>query len=315
MWEQIKANRRRSAVLIAALGGVMAVMGFTLGEAFGGRGWGLGGLLVAAVIFGIQLLVYYAAAEQVLLSGMGATEIGHDEMPRLYNIVEEMKLASGFPVMPKVYLIDNPTPNAFAVGRTPETSAIAVTSGLLYRLNRDELQGVVAHEMGHLSNRDTRFMTLAGVMLGTIIILSEIVWRTAAFGGRVGDRDRSRGGDGGGGQGQMIMMIVALLVAALGPLLAQVLYFACSRKREYLADACAAQFTRYPQGLASALERIAGSSQPMVVSKAVAPIVHRQSPAQGCRGRTRERVRHPPAHRQTRVGASRDGGRSLAGRL
>jgi Zn-dependent protease with chaperone function len=239
-----------------------------LGE-IAGPGAGPIGLAVALVIFLVQLAVYFAAAESVLLAGMGARELSRDDMPRLFNIVEEMKLASGLPFMPKVYLIDNPSPNAFAIGRKPETSAVAVTSGLLYRLNRDELQGVIAHEIAHLKNRDTHFMTLAGVMLGSIIMLSELTWRMLHHGGmRAGSRSRSRNS----GEAQLLLLVIAIVVAILGPIVAQILYFATSRKREFLADACAAQYTRYPEGLASALERIASAQSGLVVSKAVAPM-------------------------------------------
>ncbi|MCX7717307.1 MAG: M48 family metallopeptidase [Candidatus Sumerlaeaceae bacterium] len=294
MWEQIRANQRRSALLITLMGGLLALMGYALGEVGFGPGAGLIGLAVALIIFLVQLAIYYAAAESVLLAGMGARELSRDDMPRLFNIVEEMKLASGLPFMPKVYLIDNPSPNAFAIGRKPETSAVAVTSGLLYRLNRDELQGVIAHEIAHLKNRDTHFMTLAGVMLGSIIMLSELTWRMLRYGGfRAGSRSRSRSGSSSG-QAQLIILLVAVVVAILGPIVAQILYFATSRKREFLADACAAQYTRYPEGLASALERIAATPSRLVVSKAVAPMFI-VNPLSGARGETSSLFStHPP---------------------
>src|SRR5207247_7236494 len=140
-----------------------------------------------------------------------AKELQRDDAPQLFNIVEEMKLASGLPFMPRLHLIDDPSPNAFAIGNKPENSAIAVTTGLLHRLNRDELQGVIGHEIGHLKNRDVQFMTLAAVMLGSIVILSEIIWRTMRFGGRARSRSNSRGG----GQAQLIILVVALLFAVL----------------------------------------------------------------------------------------------------
>jgi heat shock protein HtpX len=189
----------------------------------------------------------------------------------LVNIVEEMQLAAGLPALPRIYLIDDPAPNAFAMGTRPDNWAVAVTTGLLHRLNRDELQGVIAHEIGHLKNRDVQFMTQAAVMLGSIIILSEIVWRSMRHGGRSRRRDDSRGG--GGGQAQLIFFLVAILFAILGPLVAQLLYFSCSRKREYLADASGALYTRYPEGLAAALEKIAGSrTVPAFAGKAIAPL-------------------------------------------
>ncbi|MCX7017884.1 MAG: M48 family metallopeptidase [bacterium] len=273
MWEQIRANRRRSLTLIIVLGVVLVLMGFSIGELMFGQGGGTIGIGVALVIWLIQMMVYFLSAESVLMSGMNARELSRDESPRLFNVIEEMKIASGLNHMPRVYLVDSSAPNAFAIGRKAKDSAIAVTTGLMYRLNRDELQGVIAHETGHIKNRDVQFMTLAGVTLGTIIILSELTGRYFLFGGRMRDRSSSRSsGDGGGSQAQIVILIISLVVVVLAPILAQMLYFACSRKREYLADASSAQYTRYPEGLASALEKIAGKGSAMTVSKAVAPM-------------------------------------------
>jgi heat shock protein HtpX len=167
-----------------------------------------------------------------------------------------MKIASGLPVIPKIYIINEEAPNAFATGIKPEKSAIAVTSGLLTRLNRDELQGVIAHEMSHIANRDVLLMTFAGVMLGSIVIISEVFLRGMWLGG--GKRYSSKSSKSSG-QAQLIIMIVAIVFAILAPIVARLLYFAISRKREYLADASAVRFTRYPEGLASALEKISSS--------------------------------------------------------
>ncbi len=167
-----------------------------------------------------------------------------------------MKIAANLPVMPQIYIINEEAPNAFATGRNPEKSAIAVTAGLLARLNRDELQGVVAHEMSHIINRDIRFMTFAGVMLGSIVLISEIFLRGMFF----SSAGRYRSSSKGGGQAQLIFMIIAIVLAILVPILARLLYFAISRKREYLADASAVRLTRYPEGLASALEKISSSN-------------------------------------------------------
>lgn len=267
MWEQIQANRRRSTVLISMMAVVLVLLGYVAGEALAPGGGGVFGLGVALVIFLVQMGVYFGAAESVLLNGAYAREIQRDDSPQLFNVVEEMKIAAGLPAMPRIYLIDDPAPNAFAIGRRPDKTAVAVTTGLLHRLNRDELQGVIAHEIGHIRNRDVQFMTLAAIMLGSIVVLSEIALRSMRFGGRARSRSSSRGG----GQAQLILLVIALLLAILGPLMAQLLYFACSRKREYLADASGAQFTRYPEGLASALEKIeAAHAAPAFASKATA---------------------------------------------
>jgi heat shock protein HtpX len=269
MWEQIQANRRRSAVLVTLMAGILLIVGYAGGELIAGPGAGIVGLLVALGIWGGMMLAYFTSAEEILMHGAYARELKREDSPQLFNVVEEMSLASGLGFTPRIYLIDDPAPNAFAVGRKPETSAIAVTTGLMYRLNRDELQGVIAHEVGHLKNRDVQFMTLAAVMLGTTVILSEIIWRTMRYGGR----GRSRSSSRGGGQAQLIILVVAVVFAILGPIMAQLLYFACSRKREYLADASGAQFTRYPEGLASALEKISQAHVPLsFASKATAPM-------------------------------------------
>jgi heat shock protein HtpX len=269
MWEQIQANRRRAAILISLMAVVLVLIGYVGGILIAGPDGGWFGVIAALAIWSVQMLVYASGAQSFLLQGANARELSREDSPRLFNVVDEMVIASGLGFTPKVYLIDDPAPNAFAMGRDPKNSVVAVTTGLLHRLNRDELQGVIAHEIGHLKNQDVKFMTLAAVMLGTIVILSEMIWRSMRYGGRARSRSNSRGG----GQAQIIILVIALLLAILGPLMAQLLYFACSRKREYLADASGAQFTRYPEGLASALEKIASSAvQPAFASKVTAPM-------------------------------------------
>ncbi|HUJ09789.1 MAG TPA: M48 family metallopeptidase [Verrucomicrobiae bacterium] len=281
---------------------ILLIVGYAGGELIAGPGAGFLGLLVALVIWGGMMVAYLTSAEDILMHGAYARELKREDSPQLFNVVEEMKLASGLGFMPRIYLIDDPAPNAFAVGRKPETSAIAVTTGLMYRLNRDELQGVIGHEVGHLKNRDVQFMTLAAVMLGSIVILSEIVIRSLWYGGRGRSRSNSRGGDGGG-QAQVIIMIVGLVFAILGPLMAQLLYFACSRKREYLADASGAQFTRYPEGLASALEKISQAHVPLsFASKATAPMFI-INPFSAAEGEESDSVfsSHPPTRERIRI--------------
>src|SRR5437867_395756 len=194
MWEQIRANRRRSLLLIIGMAIVLLLLGVLSGNALLGTDGIVLGLGVALIIWAIQFAAYATSAESILLHGTFAKELTRDDSPQLFNVVEEMKLASGLPFMPRILLIDDPSPNAFAIGSKPDNSAIGVTTGLLHRLNRDELQGVIAHEMGHLKNRDVQFMTLAAVMLGAIVVLSEILLRTMRFGGRSRNRSSARGG-------------------------------------------------------------------------------------------------------------------------
>ena len=271
MWEAISANQRRSALLIASLAALLAIVGMAIGFLMGGRPQtAYFGAFVGICIWGVLLLVNLMGGESVLLSSANAREVAHDEAPQLYNVVEEMRIAAALPAMPRVFIIDTPVPNAFAVGLNPERACVAVTAGLLERLSRDELQGVIAHELGHVSNRDTLFMTLAGVTLGAIVLLADAGMRMMFWGG--GRRRSSSSGKGGGGAA--ILMIAALVLAILAPLVARLLYFACSRQREYLADASAAQFTRYPAGLANALRKIALQQDPkkIPVNRVVAPM-------------------------------------------
>lgn len=307
MWEQIQANRRRSAALVLGMAAVLAGLGFFGGEALAPRGGGLVGLAAAAVILLVQLGIYFTASESLALQGIAAREVGHEEIPRLHNIVEEMKIAAGLPSMPRILLVADPAPNAFAIGRKTENSAIAVTTGLLQHLDRDELQGVIAHEIGHIRNRDAQFMTLAIVMLGTIVILSDMVGRSFYL-GRAG---RARSNSRGGGQAQVVILLLALLFAILAPLMAQILYFACSRRREYLADASGAQFTRYPEGLASALEKISAAPvQVAFASRTTAPMFI-VNPLQAASGSVGLFSTHPSTEERVRILRGM-GGASLA---
>jgi len=271
MWEAISANRRRSALLIASLAALLAIMGMAIGFLMGGKPQtAYFGAFVGLCVWGVLLLVNLMGGESVLLSSANAREVAHDEAPQLYNVVEEMRIAAALPAMPRTFIIDTPVPNAFAVGLNPERACVAVTAGLLERLNRDELQGVIAHELGHISNRDTLFMTLAGVTLGAIVLLADAGMRMMFWGG--GRRRSSSSGKGGAAAA--ILMIAALVLAILAPIVARLLYFACSRQREYLADASAAQYTRLPSGLASALQKISTQQDPkkIPVNRVVAPM-------------------------------------------
>ncbi len=230
---------------------------------------GVIGAGAACAIWLILMAVAFAQGERILLAGMKAREIlSKEHAPQLWNIVEEMTIASGVGKMPRIYILDDEQMNAFAAGVNPDKAILAVTAGLLRKLNRDELQGVIAHEMGHIKNYDVKFMTIAGVMLGTIVLISDLFLRSLWYGG-----GRGRRSGRGGGQGAIIVFVFALLLAVLAPIVAQLLFFACSRRREYLADASSARFTRYPEGLASALQKIsAGDRGAGDVNRVVAPM-------------------------------------------
>ena len=270
MWELIAANRRKSIFIFIGMGLLLILIGFTFGSFYEPESGGFLGIFFALILWGILSMVSYFAGSKILLAVSGAKEVTQDIHPQLYNVVEEMRIAANMPNQPKIYIIADAAPNAFATGIKPENSAIAVTAGLLGTLNRDELQGVVAHEMSHIINRDVLVMTFAGMMLGAITLMAEVFTRSLWFGG--GSRYKSKSSDKGG-QAQIIILVLAIALAILGPIMAQLLYFAISRKREYLADASAVRLTRYPDGLASALEKISGSNLDLkTANKVTAPM-------------------------------------------
>ena len=307
MWAQIQSNRRRSIVLVAALAAVLLLLGYFLGEAF--LGSGLFGLIIALVIWAIMNLIAYFQGGALILSLSGAKKIGPNDHQRLWNVVEEMKIASGLEKMPEVYIIEDQAMNAFATGRSPKHAAVTVTSGLLQKMNRDELQGVVAHEISHIQNRDVLLMTLCSVLLGTIVILAWYGSRVLLFSGSSGGR-RSSGGSSG--NGAAVIMIIALLLAILAPIFAQLIYFAISRKREYLADASGALYTRYPEGLASALEKIADSTvQLRSANQAFAPMYIANPFRKKGMSASDLTSTHPPIRERVRILRSMAGGASF----
>lgn len=261
MYEQISKNKRLSYVLIVVMTAVMIVFGFAVGAAaFGGSVSGaVFGLILAVIIAVVMSLTSYYKGDKIALATSGARPVTREEQPQLLNVVEEMAIASGNPV-PAVYIINDSAPNAFATGRKPEMSSIAVTQGLLDKMNRDELQGVIAHEMSHVRNYDILFATLVGVMVGAIALMADFFLRFTFFGG-----GRRSGGDNSGVFG-LIMLVIALVMAILAPIAARMVQLAISRKREYLADASAVELTRNPEGLASALEKISGDEEVLEVA-------------------------------------------------
>jgi heat shock protein HtpX len=269
MWELIAANKRKSFMLFAGMATLLVLLGFLIGEATMGEGGGMIGIIVAVVIWTILSAASVLGGPDLVLRMSRAKPVTPDVHPQLFNVVEEMKIAGQLPAMPKVYIIDEKAPNAFATGLKPENSSIAVTAGLLTRLNRDELQGVIAHETSHILNRDVQFLTLASIMLGSIVLVSEVFLRGMWYsGGGAGKRYRSSKKSGGGGSNAPFIA-AALILAILGPIFARILYFSISRKREYLADATAVRLTRYPEGLAGALEKISQSQLPLEAANRV----------------------------------------------
>ena len=268
MWQQIRSNKNKSIALVVIMGILLVLLGYFFGLYF--LDSGEVGLILALIVWVIMSLIAYFQGDSILLSVSRARKITKEDHPRLYNIVEEMQIASGLVKMPDVYIIDDPAMNAFATGRDPKKASVAVTSGLLQKLNRDELQGVIGHELSHINNRDVLLMAMCSVLLGTIVILSWHASRFMFWGGM--SRSRRDSSSGGGGA-QIIILIIAIVLMILAPIFAQLIYLAISRKREYLADACSALYTRYPEGLASALEKIAASTAPLKsANQATAPM-------------------------------------------
>lgn len=255
MWQQIDSNKRNSLILITVIAMIMFSVGYVLGEFFQ-SGDGILGVGIAAVIWIFMCITGFFFGGNIVLAFNNAKKIGPDDHKLLYNVVEEMKIASGLERMPDIYIINSPVPNAFATGRSPAKSAVAVTTKLLTLLNREELQGVIAHEISHIINRDTLYLTMAGIMIGVISLLADISLNGVLD--IVGDAPVERTSSKDENSVVTIIFYVAgIILMLIAPLLGRLLYFAISRKREYLADACAVQFTRYPQGLAKALEKLA----------------------------------------------------------
>jgi heat shock protein HtpX len=297
VWEQIRSNRRRSAFVVAAMGVVLVASGAALGGLVDpSPGAALLGALVALGVWLVLWLISLSQGDAILLRMAGAREIRKRDHPRLVNVVEEMAIAAQLGRVPRVFVVDDPAPNAFATGRDPENAAVAVTTGLLAILSRDELQGVVAHELGHVKNRDVALLTTTGIMLGSIVLLAELGIRMLWFGG--GRRSRS---DSGGGHA--VIAIVAIVMVILAPILAQLIYFALSRRREYLADASGALFTRYPEGLASALVKLGGARIPQADQSRVTAPMYIVAPLRaGSRGAGGSWfATHPPIDERVRI--------------
>lgn len=256
MYEQISKNKRLSYFLIVAVTALLMVLGYAIGMATGISWFGL---IIALIVAGVMALTSYFKGDKLVLAASHARAVTHDDEPQLYNVVEEMSIASGNP-MPAVYVIDDSAPNAFATGRDPQHSSIAVTSGLLAKMNRDELQGVIAHEMSHVRNYDILFATMVGVLVGAIVLMSDFFLRWGFWGG-----GRRRNSEGGGTIG-IIMVVVAVVMAILAPIAARLVQLAISRKREYLADASAVELTRNPIGLANALQKISQDDEVLEVA-------------------------------------------------
>ena len=255
MYEQIAANKRKTVLLIFGAIVLLGAVGYVLGLWYGGSGSGIYGLVGAAALAVVLSLGSFFGGDRLVLASTRAREVSPQDQPRLLNIVEGLSIAAGIP-KPKVYLIPEQAPNAFATGRNPEHSSVAVTEGLLATMNRVELEGVIGHELSHVVDRDILVGTVVATLVGAVVLISEFFMRSWWWGGVRG----RRGGDRSGGGIEAIVFAVGLVLLVLAPIIGQIVRLAVSRQREFLADAQGALLTRYPPGLASALRKIGAAS-------------------------------------------------------
>ena len=256
-------NRRNSILLIGAVTLLLGALGFAIGYATTRGVEGAFGVTAGAIVLAMLLsLGSYFAGDKLVLAASGAKEVTTEMAPQLMNVVQEMALAGGVP-MPKVYIIEDTAPNAFATGRDPKHASVAITTGLLQKLDREELQGVMGHELSHVRNFDIRFALLVAVLVGSIALLADFFLRFTFWGGgRRGGGDRDRGGGGLAA----IMFVVAIVLAIIAPFIARMVQLAVSRQREYLADASSVELTRNPAGLERALAKISTDREVLEVA-------------------------------------------------
>jgi heat shock protein HtpX len=263
-YQQISHNRRQSVLLVIVVAAILAALGFAIGFATTGKSsGGIAAVVIALIVAGILSAGSYYAGDSLVLATSGAKEVTEEQAPQLMNVVRELAVAANIP-MPRVYIIDDTAPNAFATGRDPQHASVAITAGLLQKLDREELQGVIGHELSHVRNLDIRFTLLVGVLVGSIALLADFFLRFSFFGGFSGGR-RGRDNDNSGGL-QAVFFVIAIVLAIVAPLFAGLVQLAVSRQREYLADASSVELTRNPYGLERALAKIAADQEPLEVA-------------------------------------------------
>jgi len=291
-YSQAAANRRNSFLLVLVIVALLAALGFAIG--FGTTGAPEGGLLwlgIFGVVAIVTSLVGYVSGDRVVLAASKARPATEAEAPQLMNVVRELTLSAGIP-MPTVYLIDDTALNAFATGRDPGHASIAVTTGLLERLDREELQGVIGHELSHVRNFDIRYAMLVGVLVGTIALVADVFLRMTFWGG-VGRRSSSS--DRGGGGLQALVFVIAIVLAILAPIFGRLVQLAVSRQREYLADASSVDLTRNPHGLQRALAVLADDREVLEVANRATQHLYFRNPIRTFEDRSKGLFStHPP---------------------
>ena len=250
MYTQIARNKRLSLIFVALFAVIIGSLGYVISLALGRPGIALP-IFIASLIYA---LISYFGSSHIALAMTGAQEVQKKDAPELFRVVENLAIAGGMPT-PRIFVIDDPSPNAFATGRDPEHAVVAVTSGLLQIMDKSELEGVIGHELSHVGNYDIRFMAIVTALVAVIGIISDLFLRLTWWGG-LGEEEE-------GGNSNQLFMILGIIGAILAPLVAVLVQLAVSRQREYLADSSGALLTRYPDGLASALAKIGAYNRPM----------------------------------------------------
>ncbi len=287
MFEQISENKFKSGVLVFCFLALIFFLAWLLQYLLG---FGVSGFILALLIAAASAFFSYWASDKIVLAISRARPVTKEEYPYLYNVVEGLTIAAGIPA-PRCYVIDDTAPNAFATGRNPKNSVICVTTGLLQKLNRVELEGVIGHEMSHIKNYDILLQTLTVVMVGMVALLSDWILRGVFWGG---GRRRSTG-RGKDGSLTLILVAVGLVLAVLSPIISQLIRLAVSRRREFLADASSAQLTRYPPGLASALRKLAADTEPLEAANKATAHLYIINPLKNVKGVVNKLFStHPP---------------------
>jgi len=295
LYNNVSSNRRKTWVLLFGFSLFIILAAYVFATALNEPA-----ILYGVVAFSIiSSFVSYWWSDKIVLAMSGAHEVVHDSNKELFHIVENLCITAGLP-QPKIYLIDDSAPNAFATGRDPEHAVIAVTSGLLDKLEKAELEGVVAHELSHIGDRDILLATIVTVLVGIIVLLADWFRRYSFFGGRRNNDNKE------GGQLAAIITIVAIILSILAPLFAYLMQFSISRKREFLADSNGALLTRYPEGLARALEKISADSEPLEVANRATAHLYFSSPFKEDGGKpvswfTKMFMTHPPVAERIRA--------------
>lgn len=286
MYNQITRNKRKTFLLISIFIGVIFGLGYVLGQI---SGYGQQGVFIAMGISLLMTLISYYSGDKLALAVSGAKPIQKTDNPYLWRIVENLSITAGLP-MPKLHIINDAAINAFATGRDPAHASVAVTTGAIEKLQNEELEGVIAHELSHVKNYDIRVMTIVIVLVGTIALLSDWMFRAHFLMGR-GDRDRST---------HPLFLVIGLILAILTPIIAQLIQLAVSRKREFLADASGALLTRFPEGLARALEKIGAQSRPLIRANTATAHLFISNPFGASKLRTLFST-HPPIEERIKI--------------